>query len=134
MSETRQTIRPVVMRSWLGQARGLGSAKSGVAHWWTQRVTAVALVPLSLWFVFSVVAMGAIPRADALAWVHHPVNTVLMICLIVALFHHMQLGLQVVIEDYIHTEGTRVAVVLLMKAVTVLLGLAALISVLRLAF
>jgi succinate dehydrogenase / fumarate reductase membrane anchor subunit len=62
------------------------------------------------------------------------VNAVLMIGLVVALFHHMQLGLQVVIEDYIHSEGTRVIVVLLMKAATVLLGLAALISVLRLAF
>lgn len=90
-------------RSPLARAIGLGSAKSGLHHWWAERVSAVALVPLTLWFVASVLANLAVPHAQAVAWLHNPAVTVLMILLLVALFHHAALGLQVIVEDYIHS-------------------------------
>jgi len=123
----------VVMRSELGRVRGLGAAKSGVHHWWVQRLTALALVPLSLWFIFAVLVLKDRPRAEVTHWIGMPINTVLLICLVVASFHHMQLGLQVVIEDYVHRNRSRFAMLLLMKGASFLFGLWGAISVLRLA-
>ncbi|MBN8890298.1 MAG: succinate dehydrogenase, hydrophobic membrane anchor protein [Acetobacteraceae bacterium SCN 69-10] len=123
-----------IMRSMLGRARGLGSAKSGTAHWWAQRVTAMALVLLSLWFIASALHLAGQPRAAVLTWAGGPVTATLLLALVVATFHHMQLGLQVVIEDYVHAERCRLASLLVMKAVVALLALAAVIAVLKLAF
>jgi succinate dehydrogenase / fumarate reductase membrane anchor subunit len=117
----------------LGRAKGLGSAKSGIHHWWVQRVTSVALIPLTLWFVFSVLSLAGHPQPDIAHWISHPVVAVLLIALVIASFHHTQLGLQVVLEDYVHEEGQRLIWILVMKAVVYLLGLAALLSVLKLA-
>jgi len=111
------------MRSVLGRVRGLGSAKEGVAHWWAQRLTAVALVPLCLWFVASVVALIGAPYPVFVAWVRNPVEAVLLVLLLLATFHHAQLGLQVVIEDYVHHEPTKLASLLLVKGAALLLGL-----------
>ena len=122
------------MRSVLGRVRGLGSAKEGVQHWWAQRLTAVALVPLCLWFVASVVAMIGAPYPAFVAWVRNPVDAVLLVLLILATFHHAQLGLQVVIEDYIHHEPTKLASLLLVKGAALFLGLVSLWAVVRLAF
>lgn len=127
------TDSPAIMRSMLGRARGLGAAKSGTGHWWAQRVTAFALIPLSLWFVCSAIRLAGMPRAAMLAWASHPVVATLLAALVLASFHHMQLGLQVVIEDYIHAEKPRLAWLLVMKAITTLFGLAGLIAVLKLA-
>src|SRR3954451_14720462 len=80
-----------VMRSQLGRVRGLGSAKSGVHHWWGERVTSIALVPLTLWFIFSAIGLLGAPHEAALAWFYSPVTTVLMLCLVLATFHHMHL-------------------------------------------
>ena len=91
------------LRSPLARVRGLGSAKEGVQHWWMQRLTAVALVPLSLWFVASVVCQVGAEHAAMRAWLVRPTVAIPMLLLIVATFHHAQLGLQVVIEDYVHT-------------------------------
>lgn len=132
MSETPNS--PAIMRSMLSRARGLGSAKSGTAHWWAQRVTALALIPLTLWFVWSILHLAGLPRAAVVAWASHPVVATLLVALILTTFHHLQLGLQVVIEDYIHVERPRLVWLLAMKAVTTLAGLAALIAVLKLAF
>jgi succinate dehydrogenase / fumarate reductase membrane anchor subunit len=121
------------MRSGLGRARGLGSAKDGVAHWWAQRVTALALVPLTLWFVFGIVALAGAPQAQVQAWIAHPVNTVLLVLLVATTFHHLTLGVQVVIEDYIHQEGRKLVVLLTVKAVAALFGLAGVLAVLRIA-
>ena len=121
------------MRSALGRVRGLGSAKSGTGHWWAQRLTAIALVPLAVWFVLSLLAHLGAPHAAVAHWIGRPVNAVLLLALIVALFHHLQLGLQVVIEDYIHGEAARLAVLLSMRAAVVLLFLTALIAILRMA-
>jgi succinate dehydrogenase / fumarate reductase, membrane anchor subunit len=120
-------------RSELGRVKGLGAAKSGVHHWWMERVTSVALIPLTLWFVFSVLSMAGHPQPAIAHWISHPLVAVLLIALIVTSFHHTQLGLQVVIDDYVHQEGQRMIAVLAMKAVVVLLGLAALLAVLKLA-
>src|SRR6185312_6190136 len=86
----------VVMRSQLGRVRGLGSAKSGVHHWWVQRLTAIALVPLSPWFIYVVLVLKDRPQTEVAHWIGLPVNAVLLISLLVASFRHMQLGLQVV--------------------------------------
>ena len=90
-------------RSPLASALGLGSAKSGVRHWWAERVTAVALVPLCLWFIASMVAHSGSDYPAFIAWIRTPLTTACMVLLLVALFHHSALGLQVVIEDYVHS-------------------------------
>ena len=124
---------PAVMRSMLGRSRGLGSAKSGSAHWWSQRLTAFALIPLTLWFVFSCVHLIGLSRAEVAHWAANPVTATLLVAMIVVTFHHLQMGLQVVIEDYVHGEGARITSIVLNKGVCALLALAALIAVLKLA-
>lgn len=123
-----------IMRSQLSRARGLGSAKSGLHHWWVQRVTAIALLPLSLYFVLSVLMLAGASRAQMAAFMAEPWNTVLFLCLIAALFYHLALGLQVVIEDYVHDEAKRRGTLLVVNAVVVVLALASAVSVLKLAF
>ncbi len=127
---------PAVMRSMLGRARGLGAAKSGTATWWSERVSSIALIPLTIWFVISVLVLHAQGggRAAVAHWVAGPVTATLLVALVLATFHHVRLGLQAVIEDYVHAEAAKMASLLLMKAVVTLLGLLALISVLKLAF
>lgn len=90
------------LRSPLAEARGHGSAKDGTHHWWVQRVSGVALIPLTLWFVFSVATMSGADYVTFTSWAASPFNATALILLIVASFHHAQLGVQVVIEDYIH--------------------------------
>jgi succinate dehydrogenase / fumarate reductase membrane anchor subunit len=122
-----------VLRSQLGRVRGLGAAKSGTGHWWAQRLTAIALVPLTLWFVYAALHLAGLPRAAVVHWAGNPVNAALLAALVIATFHHAQLGLQVVVEDYIHHEAARMTALLLIKGAAVLLGLIALISILKLA-
>ncbi len=122
------------LRTPLGRVRGLGSAKSGTHHFWMQRVTAVALIPLTLWFIYAVMSLLGADHATVSAWMQSPVNAVLMVLLIVATFHHMQLGLQVVIEDYIHGEGIKIASLMIMKGGSLVLGIAATFAVLKVAF
>jgi succinate dehydrogenase / fumarate reductase membrane anchor subunit len=122
------------MRSPLGRARGLGSAKSGTQHWWAQRLTALALVPLTIWFVIAMVAATGADYTSARAFIGNPITAVLLILLIVATFHHAQLGLQVVIEDYVHTKPVEIALLLITKAAAVVLALAAIFAVLLIAF
>jgi succinate dehydrogenase / fumarate reductase, membrane anchor subunit len=123
-----------VMRSELGRVRGVGSAKSGTAVWWTERLTALALVLLAVWFVLAMFHLEGASRVAVAHWAAHPVNTTLLLSLVLATFYHMQLGLQVVIEDYVHSERAHLVLVLPNKAVTSLLCIAAVLSVLRLAF
>jgi succinate dehydrogenase / fumarate reductase membrane anchor subunit len=124
---------PSILRSPLGQVRGLGSAKSGSAHWWAQRLTAFALIPLTLWFVCAVIRLAGQPRAAVAEWAARPLVAALLIALVVATFHHLQLGIQAVLEDYVQGEHNRLASLLVMKAAVILLALAAVISVLKLA-
>jgi succinate dehydrogenase / fumarate reductase membrane anchor subunit len=132
MSDTNKTLRVQVMRSQLGRARGLGAAKSGAAHWWAQRVTAIALVPLTLWFVCAALRLVGTSHAEMLAWIGAPIPVVLFIALVLATFYHLALGLQVVIEDYVHGEAARLATLLVTKGVILLLALTCLVSILKL--
>lgn len=122
-----------ILRSQLGQVRGLGAAKSGLHHWWAQRVTAIALLPLSLYFVLSVLMLAGAPRAEMVSFMAQPWNAVLYLCLIAALFYHLSLGLQTVIEDYVHNDAIRMASLLVVKGLIVLCALASAVSVLKLA-
>jgi len=118
----------------LARVRGLGSAKEGVQHWWAQRVTAVALVPLTLWFVYSAIQLTGADQSRVRDWLHRPADAILMSLLILATFYHLALGLQVVVEDYVHREGVKLVTLLLVKGLIVLVAAAALFTVLRVAF
>lgn len=121
-----------IRRSELGRARGLGSAKAGVEHWWAERLTAIALVPLTVWFVISVLRLLGHDQPTVAHFIGRPWNAALLILLVVMTFHHMQLGLQVIYEDYIHQRGTLIAS-LATKAACLVLGLLAVLAVLKLA-
>ncbi|MGY8992613.1 MAG: succinate dehydrogenase, hydrophobic membrane anchor protein [Rhodospirillales bacterium] len=122
------------MRSPLARVRGLGSAKEGVEHWWVQRITSIALVPLVIWFIFSVPTLIGTDHAAFRIWISHHGNLVLMVLLVSTLFHHAQLGMQVVIEDYVHGKGTKVASILLVKLIAILCAVSSLIALLHVAF
>ena len=128
----RNMPRIDMLRSPLGRARGLGSARVGSTHWWAQRLTAAALVPLTLWFIWSMLRLTGASQADVQDWLSSPLRLALLLSLIVATFHHLQLGLQVVIEDYVHHDGLKLASILAMKGVCVLLALICAISALAL--
>ncbi len=121
------------MRSPLGRARGLGSAKEGVDHWLLQRVTAVALVPLSLWFVIALIELVGADFDAMQDWVGRPLPAILLVLLLIATFYHAALGLQVVIEDYVHGELARVGLVILTRLACAGLAVAGIVAVLTLA-
>ncbi len=118
-------------RSPLANVRGLGSAKSGTSHWWMQRVTAVALVPLSFWLITFLNLSLTAPYQETIAWITSPLNTIGLVALILAIFYHAALGLQVVIEDYIAAEGIKIIAVWTVNLSFLMLALAALIAVFR---
>jgi succinate dehydrogenase / fumarate reductase membrane anchor subunit len=122
------------LRSPLGRAIGLGSAKEGVEHWWIQRLTAVALVPLALWFVASVIALSGADHVALIEWLASPLAAILMLLLIGAAFYHAALGIQVVIEDYVHSEGAKFAALVLNKLICFALAVAGIFAVLKIAF
>ena len=121
------------LRTPLSRAKGLGSAREGANHWWAQRVTAVALVPLTLWAALSIAGLVGEPYGDVLAWMASPVNAVLLTMFLIAVFHHMHLGLQVVIEDYVSGEGVKLASLVAMRFVVLFLAILSVVSVLRVA-
>ena len=121
------------LRTPLSAARGLGSAKEGVDHWWKQRLTAIALVPLLLWFGFSVALLGTADYYTVVGGLAHPVSAGLMILVLAVGIWHGVLGLQVVIEDYIATEWKKITVLLLVQFASVILALAGIRDVLRIA-
>lgn len=121
------------MRNPLANARGLGAAKDGVSRWWLQRLTAVAIAPLTLWFVFSVAVMSGGSYHDFVGWLSQPWVAVLLIIYLVFMFYHSQIGLQEVCEDYIHSVGVKMAVVIAIKLLHVLLGVATVLAVLKIA-
>jgi len=121
-------------RTPLGAARGLGSAKHGFSHWWGQRVSALALIPLSLWFAGSVLQLSHADYMSVILWLHTPWVAVLLSLFLVTLLYHAYLGVQVVIEDYVHQKGIEVASLLLVKFACILLGAAGVFTALRIAF
>ena len=121
------------LRSPLGRAIGLGSAKEGVEHWWLQRITAVALVPLSLWFVIAIIRLVGADSDSVRDWVGNPLPATMLVLLLIATFYHASLGLQVVIEDYIHAELTKLGLVIIVRLGCVALAVAGMFAVLSMA-
>jgi succinate dehydrogenase / fumarate reductase membrane anchor subunit len=122
------------LRSPLGRVLGLGSAKDGTAHWWAQRVSAVALIPLTLWFIFALLALPALDYATVRAWLSFPVSGFLAVLLVAVMTYHSYLGTTVVIEDYVHSAGMKLLSLVLLRFLYVLVGGASIFAILRVAF
>lgn len=121
------------LRSPLSKAVGLGSAKHGFSHWWWQRVTAIALIPLTLWFVYSILCLVGGSYDAVSAWLSSPLNASIMLLFVLTSLFHAQTGLQVVIEDYVHTKWANLTLLLLTKFAAVLMAVLSIISVLKVA-
>lgn len=121
-------------RTPLSRVKGLGSAKEGTDHFWVQRLTAIALVPLVLWLAFSIASLPGMDYLTVREWLSQPFNAIVMIIFMTAGFYHSRLGLQVVIEDYIGSHGPRTAAIIAVTFVAVALGITGVFSVLRIAF
>ena len=122
------------LRSPLGRVLGLGSAKDGTGHWWAQRVTAIALVPLTLWFAFSLLTLPALDYETARTWLAFPLTGFLAVLLIAVLAYHSYLGTIVIVEDYVHTGGMKVLTLMVLRFLYVLAGGAAIFAILRVVF
>ena len=122
------------LQSPLGRVLGLGSAKSGYAHWWGQRLSAAALVPLGLWFMFGVLGLSGDKYLTAVAWVGEPMHAILLILFLATLLYHSNLGMQMVLEDYIHHGPTKVISLVFVKFAHAALAVAGIYSVFSLSF
>jgi succinate dehydrogenase / fumarate reductase membrane anchor subunit len=122
------------LRSPVGRVLGLGSAKDGTGHWWAQRVSAVALIPLTLWFLLSLLALPSLDYATVRAWLSVPLSGLLAVLLVAVLTYHSYLGTTVVIEDYVHAAGSKILSLLLLKFLYVLVGGAGIFAILHVAF
>jgi len=121
------------LRSPLGRVQGLGSAKDGTGHWWAQRVSAVALIPLTLWFMFSLLSLPALDYATVRTWLSYPLSGLLAVLLVGALAYHSYLGTIVVVEDYVPSAGARIFTLMLLRFLYVLVGGACIFAILRVA-
>ena len=119
------------LRTPLARVKGLGSAKQGSHHWWQQRLSALLLIPLSLWFVYSLLSMTSSDYNSVVQWLRLPYVAVLLILFIISLFYHAQLGMQVVIEDYIDSEWQKITSIILVKLLAVIGALASVLSILN---
>jgi len=117
----------------LNRVLGLGTAKGAGEHWWLQRMTAVALLPLGLWLAYQLLTLGSFSYASVVAWVREPATSILLILLVVAVGYHSVLGVQVVIEDYVTGKGTRAATLMASTLAHVGLTIAAVFAVLKIA-
>lgn len=124
---------PKTTRSSLGRAIWLGSAKEGVADWWRERITAVALIPLTLWLVAAIIAHSSSDHAAFVAWLKAPFATLMMVLLLIALFYHTALGLQVVIEDYVHS-ALKIPALVAMRLGCLTCATAGILATMRIAF
>ncbi len=122
------------LRSPLGRVKGLGAAREGAGHWWSQRLTAVALVPLTIWFVASLVALVGADYSTMREWMGSPVVAGLLILFLGAGFYHAALGLQEVIEDYLHHEGVKIVSLIAVNALALVLALTGVLAVLSVLF
>ena len=119
------------LRSPLSRVLGLGSAKDGTAHWWAQRVTAVALVPLTVWFVFSLLTLPDFDYETVRTWLSVPVTGFLAVLLVGVLSYHSYLGTIVIVEDYVTSSGMKVLTLMSLRFLYVLAGGAAMFAILR---
>jgi len=117
----------------LHKVEGLGSSHSGVAHFWRQRVTAAALIPLTIWFAISVLGLTGVNSAAAMTFLQHPLNAILMAAFVIVALYHMALGLQVVIDDYVYTNWQKLSLMLLMRIFAFAVGAICLFAILRIA-
>ena len=122
------------LRSPLGRVLGLGSAQSGVHHWWLQRLTSVALVPLTIWFLVSLLALPSLGYETVTAWMSQSWTALLLILLVLSAAWHSQLGVRVVVEDYVHGPGARTLTLVLVGFAHVVLAAAGVFAVLKIAF
>src|SRR3977135_481713 len=122
------------LRTPLARARALGRARVGVHHGWAQRLTAIALIPLVVWFAISLVMMSGADYGTVRAWIGSPVVMVLLILTIAVGLHHGQLGLQVVVEDYVHGDGWKLALIVAVRFIAIFFGVAAIVAILRIGF
>jgi succinate dehydrogenase / fumarate reductase membrane anchor subunit len=120
-------------RTPIAKVRGLGAARAGVGHWKMQRLTAISNLVLVLWFVFSAMALSGSGYEQVRAWLASPVSATLMVLLIISTFYHARLGLQVVIEDYVHHEGARIASLAALVLIAFGLAVACIVAVLAIA-
>ncbi len=121
------------LRSPLGRVAGLGSAKDGTEHWWAQRVSAIALVPLTLWFAISLLMLPALDYGTARAWLSVPLNSLLAVLLVAVLTYHSYLGVTVVVEDYVPSAASKLLSLLLLRFLHALVGGAAIFAIVRVA-
>jgi succinate dehydrogenase / fumarate reductase membrane anchor subunit len=122
------------LRSPLGRVLGLGSAKDGTSNWWAERVSSVALVPLTLWFLFSLLLLPSLDYAVIRTWIAVPLNGFLNLLLVAVLSYHAYLGTNVVVEDYVHAHGPKLVLMLSLRFLYVLCGGASMFAILRMAF
>lgn len=123
------------LRSKIGKAKGLGAAHHGVSHWWWQRVTAIALVPLSLWFMYALLTIMLSPDPLKVAeWIAAPENAFIMVLLLVAVFAHAKLGLHVVVEDYVKAPVIKYSLLLIITFLCFALPSIGIIAILKLHF
>lgn len=121
------------LRTPLSKVRGLGSAKEGTTHFWRQRVTALILIPLVLWVGFSLAALP-VDHSTLVGWVQQPFVTVALVLLVITTFYHAQLGLQIVIEDYVSSHSRRTVSLLISNGLCLLCGAVGVISILKISF
>ena len=121
------------LRSPLSKVKGLGSAKEGTTHFWHQRLTALLLIPLVLWIGFSLAALP-VDHATLIAWIQQPLNTVLLVMLVLSTFYHAQMGLQVIIEDYVSAHARRTLILLISNFLCLLFGVIGVVATLKIAF
>ncbi len=122
------------LRSPLGRVLGMGSAKDGTGHWWAQRVSSVALIPLTVWFLYSLIALPDLDYATVKAWLALPISSFLAVLSVTVLTHHSYLGTTVVVEDYVHGHGLKVVTLMGLRFLYVLFGGASIFAILRVAF
>ncbi len=122
------------LRSPLSRVLGSGSAKEGTDHWWGQRLSAVALLVLGLWFILALTTLGSFDYLDVVRWAGHPSNSVMLILLSLTLAYHSDLGIQVIIEDYVHGSFVKLVAVILNKFAHVFFLMTALFAILKIAF
>jgi succinate dehydrogenase / fumarate reductase membrane anchor subunit len=122
------------LRSPLGSVSGLGSAKSGVHHWWLQRLTSIALVPLTIWFAVSLLSLPSLDHVAVVSWMAQSWTALFLIVLVLVATYHSQLGVRVVVEDYVHNTGMKTLTLVTLTFVHGLLAVAGVFAILKVAF